>query len=71
MNASKDVLGYIDALHLKAAKSQNIVRESFRGSFSPYFEQLQTIFAQENAAVSKSVDVGGGEALLKPCRSIF
>lgn len=56
IKASKDVLRYMDALHAKAVKSQNIVRKLFCGSFASLAQQLQTLLTQEVVAVSKSAD---------------
>lgn len=56
VNASKNVLRYMDALHSMAAKSRNTIRESFCGSFASLVWQLQTLLKQEVAAVSKLVD---------------
>lgn len=70
MNGSKVVLGYMDALHLKAVKSQNTVRESFRGSFAPLVQRLQTSFTQEVAVASRVVDDSGCEALIGHCGRI-
>lgn len=56
INVSNDVFEYMDALFSKAVKSRIIVRESFRCSFALFVKQLQTLFKQEVALVSKSVD---------------
>lgn len=65
MNASKNVLGYMDALHLMVVKSEVAVRESFRGSYASLVLRLQTLFTQEVAAVSKSADDSVWKALFE------
>lgn len=70
INARKNVLRYMDALHSKVVMSQNTVRESFCGSFATPFQRLQTFFTQEVAPVSKFVDYSRFEVLIELCESI-
>lgn len=51
-------------------KSHNTVRVSSRGSFSSPVQRLQTLSMQEVAAVSKSVEDSGREALIELHESI-
>lgn len=69
-NANKDVLGYMDALHWKAVRSQNTVWESTRDSFAVLVQRLQASFTQEVVVVSKSVDDDGSKKLIEFCDSI-
>lgn len=71
INARKDVLGYMDALHLKAVMSQNTIKESFCGNFASLVQRLQTVFMLEVAAVPKSAIDSGREALIHLRRSIL
>lgn len=64
INASRDVLGNLDALHLKEAKYQNTDRKSIQGSFASLVQRLKTLFIEEVAAVSKLADSSGREALI-------
>lgn len=68
--ASRDVLGYMNALHAKVVKSKNTVMESFQDNFASLVQQLLTLFMQENAAVSKSVDDSRCETFNRHRRSI-
>lgn len=70
INASKDVLGYMVALHANEVMSQNNVRKSFRGSFTSLVQWIQTVFTQKFAAVSKSLNDSGRETIIEFCRSI-
>lgn len=70
ISASKDVLVYLDAPHLKAVKSQFNFRESFHGGFTLLVQCLQTLFTQGIAAAFKSVDEFEREALVELCGSI-
>lgn len=64
------MLEYMDALYLKAVKSQNSVRESLCSSFVSLLRLLQTFIALKIAVVSMSVDDAGRKALSAFCRSI-
>lgn len=44
INARKDMLRYVDTLHLMAMKFQNTVRELFPDSLALLVERLQTSF---------------------------
>lgn len=48
--------GYIDAPISMVARSENTVRDSFRGSFESIVQKLQSLFTHELAAISKSFD---------------
>lgn len=62
INASNNILGYTDAVHLRAEKSQNTVREFFSCSFAFLAQWLQTLFMKAVAVVFKCVDdCGCGE----------
>lgn len=65
INAIKNVLEYVDALHSKVIKTLNTTRESFRGSFSSHVQREQILFTLEVAAVSKPFVNSVGEILLK------
>lgn len=51
-----DVLRYMDALQLKAAKFKTTVKGSFCGSFMLLLQRLLTSVTQQITAVSTSVD---------------
>lgn len=63
INSKRDVLGNMDALHAKAEKSKITVRESFQNSFALLVYWIQTLFTEEIAAVSRSIDDAGREEL--------
>lgn len=65
INASENMLDYMDALHSKAAKFQNTLREYFDGSFASLVKQLQTVLTLEVVAVFTSFIDSVREALIK------
>lgn len=64
LNATKDVSGRVGAFYQEAVKSQNTFRESFQGSSASIVYWLQILLTQETAAISKSIDDSGREALI-------
>lgn len=69
-NGSKDLLGYMDALRLKAVKPHATVEESFRGCFALLVQRLQTSSTQKLVAVYKYVGKFGRETFIALCGSI-
>lgn len=70
INASKDELGYMDPLHLKAVMSQGTVMESLPGNFVLHVQSLQTLSTNEVVAVSDFINDAGHETLIDLCKSI-
>lgn len=70
VTTDKNVLGYMDVLHSKAAKFENTDSESFRGSFESLYQRFQTLLTQEVAAIFKSVEDSDSEGLTEFCGSI-
>lgn len=68
INAIKVVFGFTDALHLKAVKFQNTVRNSFCDSFTSLAQRLPILIEQTLVAVQKSVDDSEHEALIELCK---